>query len=262
MAQSELNIALLQTSLIWEHPEANREEITQKVAGLPSGYDIIVLPEMCMTGFSMNTELANTSEKTGVHLMKFLSRETKSVLCGSVMGVSDTGFVNRFLWVTPEGDVCFYDKRHLFTPAGEHTFYTAGNKRLMFAVKGWNVLPQVCYDLRFPVWSRQTSERYDLIIYTANWPEVRSFAWKSLLPARAIENQAFVAGCNRVGTDGTGKLYAGDSVILDYKGRVLSAARSFSECTTAATLRHQDLLEYREQFRFLDDADSFTVNNL
>jgi predicted amidohydrolase len=129
--------------------------------------------------------------------------------------------------------------------------------------KGWKILPQICYDLRFPVWSRQIEKEYfDLIIYTANWPEARSFAWKSLLPARAIENQSYVTGCNRIGTDGTGKMYAGDSVVLDYKGRILSEAGAFVESVTIATLEYQKLHEFRDQFRFLDDADSFSITNL
>jgi omega-amidase len=223
----------------------------------------VVLSEMFSTGFSMQPKLfAETMEGETVEWMKRISSENSIVLTGSMIAEENGHYFNRLIWMLPNGQFGYYDKRHLFAYAGEHEAYTAGNKRLIASVKGWKINLQVCYDLRFPVWARQQTQNrvpeYDLLIYVANWPEKRSHAWKTLLCARAIENQCYVVGVNRVGNDGNNIYHSGNSLVIDPLGQVLYHMADEEDVNTI-TLSKEKLAEVRTRFPFLNDADSFTI---
>ncbi|MFM7671888.1 MAG: amidohydrolase [Bacteroidota bacterium] len=263
-----LTISLLQTDLFWEEPERNRMHIDSQLEQLPPGSHITVLPEMFSTGFSMDPAThAETMEGLTLSWMKRVAGERKTILTGSVMTEEDGRYFNRLFWVLPNGQIGHYDKRHLFAFAGEDQHYTPGNKRLVASVNGWRINLQICYDLRFPVWSRQRSSydeegrfqpEYDVLIYVANWPERRSDAWKTLLRARAIENQCYVVGVNRIGKDGKGIDHRGDSTIIDPIGNVLHDCEDRNELYTT-TLSPQLLTDTRERLPFLRDADGFMI---
>ncbi|MCL4165019.1 UNVERIFIED_CONTAM: hypothetical protein GTU68_012329, partial [Idotea baltica] len=219
-----LKIAGIQTSLEWENHEANRQNFEGRILAADSEIDILVLPEMFTTGFSMKPErLAEDMQGETIHWMKKLADKTNTVLAGSAI-IQDSGrFFNRMLWVEPCGHIEWYDKRHLFTLAGEDDEYTAGGEPKIVDYKGWRINLNICYDLRFPVWSRNANE-YDVVIYVANWPSTRIVAWSTLLRARAIENQCYVVGVNRIGLDANAKNYSGQSTIIDMEGNYLSEA--------------------------------------
>lgn len=263
---SQLTITTIQTSLVWEDKAANLKQLEDKIFSVKEKMEVVVLPEMFSTGFSMQPELlAETMEGESVAWMKRVAAQKKIVLTGSLIIKEDENYYNRLIWMLPNGELGYYDKRHLFAFAGEDEHYTAGGKRLIASVKGWKINLQVCYDLRFPVWARQTPANengdglYDLLIYVANWPEKRSTAWKTLLHARAIENQCFVVGVNRVGTDGNGLPYSGDSLVISPLGETLYH-KSADEDIHTITLEKQVLENVRQQFPFWKDADEFRLS--
>jgi len=224
--------------------------------------DLIVLPEMFTTGFSMDAAaLAEPMDGPTVEWMRAQAAAHDAVLTGSVIIREGSTFHNRLLWVRPDGSLNYYDKRHLFTLAGEQHVYTAGQSRLVEEWRGWRICPLVCYDLRFPVWSRnQALQPYDLLLYLANWPAVRRNAWNCLLRARAIENVSYTLGVNRIGHDGHGQEYAGDSALIDMRGDYLLQAGNLQSCITR-TLRRAELEDFRSKFTALQDADDFELTN-
>jgi omega-amidase len=256
---NELKITLVQTDLIWEDIDANINHL-KLLLDDDEHTDIIVLPEMFTTGFSMNTNaLAKESYEKGIWFMKEVSFQKNCAICASLMCYEDGKYFNRFVWVNPGGDFLFYDKRHLFSMADEHNHFTKGEGQLIISYKEWKINPLVCYDLRFPVWSRNNSkDPYDLLIYVANWPVTRITQWSKLLQARAIENVCFVIGVNRIGSDEAGIKYNGLSAYVDYKGDAHILTEDKEE-TRIVTLNKSALLEYRERFPFLNDADDFKI---
>ncbi len=261
---SSLTITLIQPNLFWEDKDANLAMIQQKIENIKEKTEIVILPEMFNTGFSMKPELfAEKMEGETVQWMKKIAAQKKIILTGSVMIEEKEKFYNRLLWVLPNGEIGVYDKRHLFAYADEHAHYSAGNKKLIASVKGWKINLQVCYDLRFPVWARQEpghlDNKYDLLINVANWPEKRSLAWKTLLRARAIENQCFVAGVNRVGEDGDKISYNGGSTIIDPLGDIIYEKNNEEDIFTY-TLQKEKIDETRERFPFWKDADDFMIS--
>ena len=258
---STLTITTIQTNLLWEEKSANLRLLEEKIAAIENKTEIVILPEMFTTGFSMNpSAFAETMDGETMEWMKRVSKENGIVLTGSVMIEEEGKYYNRLIWMLPNGEFGYYNKRHLFAYGEEDKHYTAGNKRLIASVKGWKINLQVCYDLRFPVWARQqsneTAPEYDLLIYVANWPERRSHAWKTLLCARAIENQCYVVGVNRVGTDGNNIYHSGNSLVIDPLGQVLYHMADEEDINTI-TLFKAKLDETREKFPFWKDADAF-----
>lgn len=253
-----LNLALLQTELHWENPAANRSKFETLIRKLSSSTDVAVLPEMFSTGFTMNPENVDDSEggKTREWMLA-LAKETNMLLIGSTVFAEKGNYFNRLFAAFPDGRCLQYDKRHTFTLAGEDQVYEAGSERLEFEYKGFRICPLICYDLRFPVWSRNTND-YDLLLYVANWPLQRVAAWDALLKARAIENMAYVAGVNRVGEDGGGYAYNGHTAVYDMLGEQL-CFRGDSEGVLEVQLSRDTLLETRKKFRFLQDRDRFTL---
>ncbi|HJV20955.1 MAG TPA: amidohydrolase [Sediminibacterium sp.] len=259
-----LSVTLIQSNLHWENKTANLQLFEEKIASHKQPAQVVVLPEMFSTGFSMKpAELAETMDGPSVQWMKRIAAENKIILTGSLIIEANQQYYNRLLWVLPNGTVGVYDKRHRFAFAGEDRFYTAGNKRLITSVNGWKFNLQICYDLRFPVWARQQSEdtpEFDVLLYVANWPERRSHAWKSLLIARAIENQCYVIGVNRVGKDGNGIEHSGDSMLVDPLGEVLFT-QAANEVISTHLLDKDKLAEVRSRFPFWKDADHFNIQH-
>ena len=257
-AIADLEIALVQTTLAWHDRAANLQHFDGLIEQ-GRGADLIVLPEMFTTGFSMDS--AGQAEAENGPTSKWLRAHAErldAVITGSVIiQAADGTYRNRLLWAQPDGQIRHYDKRHLFRMADEHAHYTAGDEQALFEVKGWRVRPLICYDLRFPVWSRDPHTT-DLLIYTANWPGARRQHWNRLLPARAIENLCYVAAVNRVGTDGKGFVYTGDSQVLDFQGETLLCAGEL-DGVVRATLSAADLSAYRERFPAYRDADGFAL---
>lgn len=254
----DLVLVLIQTTLAWQDAAANREYFT-RLLEQARGADLIILPEMFTTGFSMSAaQLAEPEEGPTYSWMREQAARLDAVVTGSVIiEAADGSHRNRLLWACPNGEILHYDKRHLFRIAGEHQHYTAGERQALFELNGWRVRPLICYDLRFPVWSRD-AHGTDLLIYTANWPAARRNAWNRLLPARAIENLCFVAAVNRVGKDGKGYPYSGDSQVLDFLGDPLLEAGE-GEGVFRTTLRARDLAAFREKFPAYHDGDRFEL---
>lgn len=259
MKKEILEVSIIQTNLDWESPAQNLERFDHLLAGLESGIDLVILPEMFTSGFSMNaTTLAQPMDGPSVDWMVQRARSLDVALCGSLI-ISEAGnFYNRLLFVYPDGTYKHYDKRHTFTLAGEHKVYTAGKERLVIEYKGWRICPLICYDLRFPVWSRNT-EGYELLIYTANWPDKRIAAWDTLLQARAIENMSYCIGVNRVGRDGNDHLYTGHSAVYNGLGVKLSKNNSESSWMETVELSKTRLAELRDRLQFLEDRDNFNL---
>jgi omega-amidase len=272
---STLTITLIQTDLHWEDKKANRQMLEEKINGIKDKTEIILLPEMFSTGFSMKPELlAETMEGETVQWMKKVAAEKKIILAGSLIIEEKGNYYNRLIWMLPNGQHGIYDKRHRFAFGGEDEHYTAGTKRLIASAKGWRLHLLVCYDLRFPVWARQTPAsdqdqdplqksggdemEYDVLVYCANWPERRVIAWKTLLQARAIENQCYVVGVNRVGKDGNDIYYSGESMVIDPLGEILYHKKSEEDIFTI-TLNKTHLQSVREKFPFWKDADHFMI---
>lgn len=262
---SSLTLTIIQTDLVFENKAANLERLKVKIENIEQRTEIVVLPEMFTTGFSMQPALfAETMEGETVQWMKEIAETNKIIVTGSIIIEVDGKYFNRLIWMLPNGQLGYYDKHHLFAFGEEDKHYTAGNKRLIASVKGWKINLMICYDLRFPVWSRQqiteTENEYDLLIYVANWPERRSHAWKTLLCARAIENQCYVAGVNRVGKDNKNIYHSGNSLVIDPLGQVLYHMADEEDVFTI-TLQKEDLDKARTQFPFWKDADVFTINS-
>ena len=255
----QLVIALLQLDLVWQDPVANMEQIESLIGQIDQAVDIIVLPEMFTTGFSMDARnLAQPDPGPTLGWMIGLASARGSAICGSLIIEADGNYYNRFYLVSPNGEVHRYDKRHTFTLAGEDRVYKRGQDQVLIDYKGWRILPQICYDLRFPVWVRNTMD-YDLVIYVANWPGKRILAWDSLLRARAIENMAYCIGVNRVGEDANGHHYPGHSAAYDELGAILTPEAWESAGIQYATLDRSKMLETRSKLRFLDDRDQFNL---
>ena len=257
--QEELNLAIVQTALIWEKPEENRNHLEKLISSASDTVDLVVLPEMFSTGFTMNPEpIAETMDGPSVSWMQQMAISKNMALCGSLVIQENEQYYNRLIFVQPNGRLTYYDKRHTFTLAGEHTVYTAGSKKLIVTYKGWRICPLICYDLRFPVWARNV-EDYDLLIYVANWPVQRIKAWDSLLQARAIENMVYCAGVNRIGLDANNYEYNGHSAVYDVLGECLVMAKENSEELLELTLSKAHINKYRKKLQFLNDRDDFTI---
>jgi len=262
--QRPLTISLIQSDLHWEDKAANLDMFTRKIAQLSADTQVVVLPEMFSTGFSMKPEVLG--ERMGgdtVNWMKQTAVQTRKIITGSLIIEEDGQYYNRLIWMLPDGRHYHYDKRHLFAFAGEDRHYASGDKRLIVQVNGWRICLMVCYDLRFPVWSRQQGNQedpaaYDILLYVANWPERRSHPWKTLLQARAIENQSYVVGVNRVGSDGNGIYHSGDSMLVDPLG-VPVWEQADEEAIFTFTFEPGALQDVRNRFPFLADADPFIL---
>ncbi len=239
--------------------------LQQKIESIKERTEVVILPEMFSTGFSMKPELlAEKMNGETLQWMQKIASEKKIILTGSLIIEQEGKYFNRLIWMLPNGEYGYYDKRHLFAYADEHLHYTKGNKKLIASVKGWKIQLQICYDLRFPVWSRQPpgnlDSQYDLLINIANWPEKRNHAWRTLLQARAIENQCFVAGINRIGEDGNTIRYSGDSSLIDPMGEIIYQKNNNEDIFTY-TLQKEKITDTRNQFPFWREADSFLITD-
>ena len=279
-----LSVTLIQTNLFWENPTANLANLEEKIAQISLPTDLIILPEMFNTGFTMNVkEVAEPMNFTTFKWIKQQAKRVQAVITGSFIVKEGEQYFNRLIWMRPDGSFEIYDKRHLFRMGGEHHNFAGGSKRLIVELKGWRICPLICYDLRFPVWSRNFQEEkkskeikeniipnnsnllfessslnYDLLIYVANWPAVRSQVWDTLLQARAIENQSFCIGVNRVGSDGMGLNYTGNSAVIDFKGNPIFYQKD-SEIIKSQILNKEELDDFRAKFPAYLDADDFEI---
>ncbi len=262
-----LKIAYIQADLYWENPEANMAHFDQLFNRLKQENDLIVLPETFTTGFPVDPKrFAQPLDGTAMHWMAKRAASLDSVICGSILLEQQGRFTNTLVWMRPNGRYELYAKRHVFRMGGEHQLIDPGNYLLTVELKGWRIRPMICYDLRFPVWSRNSYRNgvwgYDLALYVSSWPTVRSYPWKQLLIARAIENQACVLGVNRVGEDGLGNSYTGDSALIDAKGYYVSQAATSEEEIVESELDPKHLLEFREKFMVSLDWDEFKILHL
>ena len=256
---TELKVALIQTSLFWENPQANRDAFYEKIKSIPKDVDLIVLPEMFHSGFTMTpNHMDNTEGHKTLEWMLHIAKQEKKALTGSIPFYENGDYYNRLFFVEPNGTYHQYDKRHTFTLAGESKVYKQGKQRLVLEYMGFQICPLICYDLRFPVWARNT-EDYDVLLYVANWPKTRIYAWDTLLAARAIENMAYCIGVNRIGSDDGGYEYTGHSAVYDALGKNLA----FSEEDTIlyTTLNKAHLDETRYNLKFLQDRDQFSLKD-
>ncbi|WP_445734247.1 amidohydrolase [Mariniflexile sp.] len=257
--QDQLKIAIIQSDLVWENPKKNRKNFSEKIKGISKEVDLIVLPEMFTTGFTMNAETAaETMDGKTVAWMRKKASKTGAAIVGSLI-ISEAGkFYNRLLFVEPSGTITIYDKKHTFTLAGEHKVYASGTEKVVIQYKGWNICPLVCYDLRFPVWARNI-ENYDVLMYVANWPKPRILAWDTLLKARAIENMCYTIGVNRVGLDEAQNEYSGNSAVYDVLGNAITSIKPNREQVEVVTLDRNHISFYRNKLKFLDDKDTFIL---
>jgi len=254
-----MKTALIQSSLVWENGRANRDYFIQKINSIDEDVDLIVLPEMFASGFTMQpSNVAETMDGEMVSHIKALAKAKNAAITGSLVIKENGNFYNRLIFVHPSGEIQTYDKRHLFSLAGEEKIYTAGNQRLIVEYKGWKICPLICYDLRFPVFSRNDAD-YDLLIYVANWPKVRINAWDILLKARAVENLSYAIGVNRVCLDGNGHEYNGHSQVVDFLGNYLLQPQE-SEAVFIVELDKNQMHETRNKLGFLNDKDAFKVS--
>ena len=263
-AMHNLEIIYIQPDLVWENPAANRERFEKMVLSHPQKADLIVLPETFTTGFPVDpAPFAETEEGETFLWMRRMAAQTGAVITGSFLMKTGRSFTNTLVWMRPDGTFEKYHKRHVFSMGGEHERIQPGEKQLVVTLKGWKIRPMVCYDLRFPVWCKNRYDgrafEYDLALFVANWPAVRAFPWNSLLTARAIENQAFVLGVNRVGRDGPGNRYSGHSKVVDAKGNVLSEAPENREAVMQVSLSGDDLMRFRRKFNVGRDWDRFKI---
>ncbi len=251
----DLKVTLIQSELVWEDIDSNLTEFDAKITAIEEDTHLVILPEMFSTGFSMNAAaLAQDMEGSAVQWIQKKSRDIHADIVGSII-INDEGkFYNRLVWAKPEGNLLAYDKRHLFRMAGEEKIYSAGSKNITVELNGWKIRPFICYDLRFPVWTRNMKNQYDMAVFIANWPERRAEHWRVLLQARAVENQCYVIGVNRVGTDGNGLTYSGDSSVIDPWGTVIFQ-KSNHPCTITTQLTYDLLKRCREDFPVWMDAD-------
>lgn len=254
-----LNIAIIQSNLVWENAVQNHINFQTKIEAIVETVDLIVLPEMFTSGFNMNAQaIAETMQGETVSWMQDLAKQKQAAIVGSVAIIEDSKYYNRLLFVKQNGEIIQYDKRHSFSLAGEDEVFTAGTKKVIIEYKGWNICPQVCYDLRFPVWARNT-ENYDVLLYVANWPKQRIAAWDALLKARAIENMTYCIGVNRVGLDGDSFEYPGHSAVYDALGEKLTSDNSGKETTEIITLNKSHIEKNRRHLGFLNDKDTFNL---
>lgn len=258
--ESQLTLTALQTNLFWENKQKNLDHLANQIEQLPTT-DLIILPEMFTTGFSMEAEKhAESMEGSTTQWMLKWAIKTNAAIAGSTVIKENGQCYNRFLFVAPSGKIDFYDKRHTFTLAGEHKAYTAGQNNGLLQYKGWKICLRVCYDLRFPVWARNTSD-YDLLIYTANWPHKRINAWDTLLKARSIENMSYCVGVNRIGTDGSDLFYPGHTAIFDFMGDKVGETHAEKQDATTIKMDREKMLLARKKLNFLNDRDQFTIQS-
>ena len=255
-----MKITLVQPDILWENKPGNLDKLEIMLKDISGKTDLVILPEMFTTGFSM--KVRELSEDYGAQTFKWmenLSRKGNCAICGSFIVNLSANYLNRFVFITPDGRSFFYDKRHLFSIGGEDIKFKRGGKRLIIQYKDYRINTIICYDLRFPVWCRNIND-YDLLICVANWPDNRREVWNTLLKARAIENQCFVAGVNRVGIDGENIIYAGESVILDPRGKTITSLKEYEEGIVTAEILLSDLQDFRKKFPVWKDADDFIIN--
>lgn len=263
---NDLRITLVQGATRWHDPAGNRDHYSQLISGLRGNTDLVLLPETFTSGFSNDAiAQAETMDGPTVDWVREQSRVLDAAVCGSVQLRDGDAVYNRLLFATPDGELLTYDKRHLFRYANEHKRYAAGRDRLTLDWRDWRICTQVCYDLRFPVFSRNRYDverpgqlDYDLLLYVANWPAARAYPWKTLLRARAIENLCYVAGLNRVGVDGNNIAYSGDSAVIDFLGHPVSECAD-QEIVVTTTLQAAELAAHRERFPAMLDGDSFAL---
>ena len=256
---SKLSIALIQADLFWRKPKSNIKLFENIISNHQKKTDLFILPEMFTTGFTMNPkEVAETMDGETINSIMKLSKTVNSAICGSLIIKEASCYYNRFIFIEPNGNIQFYDKRHTFSYVGEDKKYFSGKNKGIIKYKGWKICLRICYDLRFPVWSRN-KENYDLIIYVANWPSPRINAWDKLLPARAIENCSYSIGVNCIGEDPNNNLYPGHSSVYDYFGNLISDKLSNKLSNINITIHRQSLLKYRKKFDFLKDQDNFEL---
>ena len=267
MIQEQLKIAVIQTDLVWENPDENRRILEEKILACDSNTDIIVLPEMFTTGFTMNANLfAESIYGTTFQWMQGLAKLKNAIICGSLIIEKENNYYNTFLWVAPDGSLQSYSKKHLFRLSDEQLTYTAGAESLIIQFKGWNIRPIICYDLRFPVWCRNRKHNseayrgeYDILLVVASWPARRELAWRTLLQARAIENMSYLVACNRIGEDIHQIHHSGFSVVHDMLGEEIATAQSL-DSTIYAELELSKLIKTRRAYQFWRDADDFSLN--
>ena len=257
---NNLRVTLVQADLVLEDPALNRLNLERLILRMDGKSDVVFLPETFTTGFSVQTEsLAEPMNGPTIDWLLSLTKKTNLAIGGSLLIREDDRFFNRFVFIKPDGEISFYDKRHLFSIGGESKVMSAGDKRLIINYLGWHIAPYICYDLRFPVWCRNLADT-DLMIFTANWPQSRRDVWNTLLKARAIENQVFVAGVNRIGTDGEGISYIGDSQMINARGEVLVQSEHLSNELITFTISKAELNAFRDKFPVAKDADHFLIN--
>ena len=255
-----MKIAIIQSSLVWENPKANRNHFEEKINSLNEKVDLIVLPEMFTTGFTMNPEaVAETMEGKTVLWLQSLAKAKKVAITGSLVIKKNNNFYNRLVFVFPSGEIQIYDKRHLFSLAGEDKVYTSGDQKLIVDYLGWKICPLICYDLRFPVFARNV-EDYDVLIYVANWPKTRVHAWDILLKARSVENMCYTVGVNRIGFDNNHFEHVGHSQVIDFLGGYVLEPKGI-EGVFIVELNKEKLLETRKKLGFLNDRDSFKLKS-
>ena len=255
----QLKVAIIQSNLIWEAPKLNRKNFKEKIKEIDTDVDIIILPEMFTTGFTMNAEkVAEPMDGKTVLWMKKQALKKNAAIVGSIVIKEDNNYFNRLLFVEPTGNIQTYDKRHTFTLAGEDKIYKAGTNRTIIDFNGWKLCPLICYDLRFPVWARNT-EDYDVLLYVANWPKPRILAWDTLLKARAIENMCYCIGVNRIGIDEGQNEYSGNTAVYDVLGNEITTIKPNKEQTELVLLEKKHIAFYRNKLKFLNDKDAFNL---
>ncbi|WP_242131268.1 amidohydrolase [Aestuariivivens marinum] len=257
--QDQLKVAYIQSNLVWEKPKENRKHFSEKIKEISQKVDVIVLPEMFTTGFTMDAvKVAETMEGKTVVWMQRKAKKTGAAIIGSIVIAEENKFYNRLLFVEPSGNILHYDKRHTFTLAHEDKVYASGSNKLIVDYKGWKICPLICYDLRFPVWSRNVVD-YDVLLYVANWPKPRILAWDTLLKARAIENMCYCIGLNRIGEDKEQNEYCGHSAVYDVLGNAITPLKPNKEHTEIAVLEKKHISFYRNKLKFLNDRDTFSL---
>ncbi|WP_300570849.1 amidohydrolase [Flavobacterium sp.] len=253
-----MKVALVQSSLVWENPSANRNYFEERINSINEKIDLVVLPEMFTTGFTMNaSSVAETMNGDSVAWMQFIAKSKNCAITGSLVITENNNFYNRLIFVFPSGEMKTYDKRHLFSLAGEDKIYTSGKAKIIIDYNGFKICPLICYDLRFPVFSRNV-ENYDLLLYVASWPKPRINAWDALLRARAVENMSYVVGVNRIGLDANQFEYTGHSQAIDFLGNYIVAPFE-EEAIQIITLNKDEMLETRQKLNFLNDKDQFEI---
>lgn len=255
-----LKVAIIQANLVWENPIQNRINFTEKIEGIADEVDLIVLPEMFTSGFTMQPKhVAEPMNGETITWLQQLAAKKQAAIMGSLVIEDNNTFYNRLVFIRPSGEITTYDKRHTFTLAGEDKVYQSGTHKVIIDYKGWKLCPLICYDLRFPVWARNT-EAYDVLIYVANWPKVRVHAWDTLLTARAIENMSYTIGVNRVGLDANAHEYSGHSAVYDVLGAAMTNIPENKEAVAICTLEKSHIETYRNKLQFLNDKDEFTLS--